>query len=72
MEFLRIKLLVLFTAILGTSCNHEIKHKEVFNFNDLKIRLAEIEIDSVYFDEYISSKSHPNEKTGPLILSRCR
>lgn len=53
MKLLRITWLVLFASLIGSSCTHAIEQKEAFSLEDMMIRMAEIEIDAAYIDEYI-------------------
>lgn len=62
MKLQRIISLVLFTIIFGSSCKDGRKpNNEAFNPDDLMIRIAEIEIDSNYLEEYISILKEESE-----------
>ena len=45
---------VLFITILCSSCNDEIKQKVEFDLDDMMIRIAALEIDPNYFEDYIA------------------
>lgn len=54
MNLLKFGLLAMFISIFGNSCNETVKlNQKTLPFADLMIRITEIEIDSVYLDEYM-------------------
>jgi quinol monooxygenase YgiN len=54
MKYLKIIALIFFSALLNNGCREMESRKEQNNPNDMMIRMAEIEIDSAYLDEYIA------------------
>ena len=54
MDILKVGIFLLLLAQLFNSCGKVNHPAENVNYQDMMIRMAEIEIDSVYFDEYIS------------------
>ena len=52
MKLLEIGFLALVTTLFSVSCNRI--DKNTFNFDDMLIRIAGIEIDSTHLDEYIA------------------
>ena len=54
MSFLRIVFLALLSALAGMACSKMNQNKKGFKVDDMMIRMAEIEIDSAYLDEYIA------------------
>jgi quinol monooxygenase YgiN len=44
----------IFTVLLFASCSEKINPHKSSNYQNVKIRIAEIEIDSIYFNEYIA------------------
>ncbi len=45
--------LVSLFVLLGNACNQTNTNRPMVNTDEMKIRIAELEIDSVYFEEYI-------------------
>lgn len=68
----RIVIFILLAALLVNSCN-EIKQKnESFNSDKMIIRISEIEIDSVFLNEYISilkEESEASVRLEPGVIS---
>ncbi|MCB9265731.1 MAG: antibiotic biosynthesis monooxygenase [Lewinellaceae bacterium] len=54
MNFLKIGLLALLPALACMACSKMNQNNKEFKADDMMIRMAEIEIDSAYFDEYIA------------------
>lgn len=54
MNFLKIGFLFLLPGLIGMACSKMDQNKKGFKADDMMIRMAEIEIDSAYFDEYIA------------------
>lgn len=46
--------LVVLTILMALSCKSKEQNEQTVALNDMIIRISEIEIDSVYFDEYVS------------------
>jgi quinol monooxygenase YgiN len=62
MKYLKIETLVLMLFILlGNSCSDKNANKEGINYEDMMIRIAEIEIDSAYLEAYISILKEESE-----------
>ncbi len=62
MKHLKVGLLVILSGILGFSCNDRIEEKNAaFQPDKLMIRIAEIEVDSNYVDEYIAILKEESE-----------
>ena len=63
---------VLLTMILTHSCTEKERNKKAFNSTDMMIRIAEIQIDSVYLDEYIDilkKESEASVRLEPGVIS---
>lgn len=55
LRFPKIILAILFLTLFTMSCGEKTEHRvKSFNADEIKIRIAKIEIDSIYFDEYIT------------------
>lgn len=54
MKLLKIEYFLLLTAFLGISCSKINQDKKEFSADQMMIRIVEIEIDSIYLDEYIA------------------
>lgn len=54
MNFLKTGVLVLLSALAGMACSKMNQNEKGFKADDMMIRMAEIEIDSAYLDEYIA------------------
>lgn len=54
MNFLKTAFLALLPALAGMACSKMNQNKKEFKAGDMMIRIAEIEIDSIYLDEYIA------------------
>ena len=54
MSFPKIGLLALLPALACMACSKMNQNNKEFKADDMMIRMAEIEIDSAYFDEYIA------------------
>lgn len=54
MNLLKIGFLALLPALAGMACSTMDQNKKGFKADDMMIRMAELEIDSAYFEEYIA------------------
>jgi quinol monooxygenase YgiN len=54
MKSIAITFIFLLCLLFCLSCNEDKTEAEFFKHNDMKIRIAAIEIDSTYFEEYIA------------------
>ncbi len=62
MKHLKVGLLVILFGILSGSCSDRIKEKNTaFQTDELMVRIAEIEIDSNYVDDYIAILKEESE-----------
>lgn len=61
MKFFKTEMLVVFIILLGNSCHDMNPKREEITSDDMMIRIAEIEIDSVYLNEYMSILKEESE-----------
>lgn len=61
MGFLKIVFLALLCAIVGSACNQPKPKNQIFNADNMMIRIAELEIDSTYLDEYLAILKEESE-----------
>lgn len=54
MNFLKIGLLFFLAGLIGSACSKMSSQKKGFKAEEMMIRIAELEIDSAYLDEYIA------------------
>lgn len=72
MKILKTSLLYLLIMALGSSCSKVKKDKNEFEPEQMMIRIAEIEIDSLYLDEYIAilkEESEASVRLEPGVIS---
>jgi len=61
MKYLKIEILVCVIILSVNSCSDTSQNKENIKYEDMMIRVAEIEIDPVYIKEYISTLKEESE-----------
>ena len=72
MKTIKTSILVLSIAFLGSSCSETQPNRQDFKSNDMMIRIAEIEVDSAYLDEYMAilkEESAASVRLEPGVIS---
>ena len=61
MKKLNLVIIIIIITLFGNSCNDMSQNENKIDSDDMMIRIAEIEIDSVFLDEYISILKEESE-----------
>jgi quinol monooxygenase YgiN len=72
MKLMNIEFLFSMALIFVSSCTQKVENENAFNADDMMIRIAEIEIDSTYLEEYISilkEESEASIRLEPGVIS---
>jgi quinol monooxygenase YgiN len=61
MKLFKAVILILLITLIGASCTEKQQSEKAFKSNDMMIRIAEIGIDSIYLNEYITILKEESE-----------
>ena len=72
MKYLKLGFFAFFVTVISISCNRREENKNTFNYDDMMIRIAKLEIDSTYLDEYVSilkEEAEASVRVEPGVIS---
>lgn len=61
MDFPKIVFLALLLTLIGSACNMKKPNIQTFDTSNMMIRIAELEIDSIYLDDYLAILKEESE-----------